>query len=431
MVNPHVRTLHECRTYHEGRGDAKRPCRCPRHQPASFHRRSGGKRDLRHSPHTRCDMVHARRHNLGHDWRVLDVAWHQSIGRDTFWTPAHLAIQLCGALGGLTSGFLILSTTFGRSSAALQRRAASVKILGLSRTAWSLHCYVGGLPPCTPPLPSTTDYNAYGLDRHHPQSASRIADEWVVRHDIGALDSDRWFNEPVPRRFASEVPSAISLRRRDHRHARLLPHHRIHCKRRPAQCDCLSCGLIGGPSCIGGRGACLGTPVGKHHYRRHLHSCCLGPAVDSSPLCRPTETRAGLSKCDSLHSNGVSAVAHSTRAGARPAVAEQPQAWKPSLRLRRPALVFLVSFVCLSVALRELPNVAVVAGIAYFAGTHYYFSYDDTAGFIYDPYKFQASENTRTPVLDRHDPCFDSCDSHHAPGVHLGQLDKTGSTIKR
>jgi hypothetical protein len=33
-------------------------------------------------------------------------------------------------------------------------------------------------------------------------------------------------------------------------------------------------------------------------------------------------------------------------------------------------------------------------------------------------------------VLDRHDPCFDRCDAHHAPGVHLGQLDKTGSKIK-
>src|SRR5215472_14461467 len=52
-----------------------------------------------------------------------DVAWHLSIGRDTFWTPAHVAIQICGVLGGLTSGFLILSTTFGRGPAALARKA--------------------------------------------------------------------------------------------------------------------------------------------------------------------------------------------------------------------------------------------------------------------------------------------------------------------
>src|ERR1700738_3696715 len=29
------------------------------------------KRDLRSFPHTRCDLLHARSHTLGHDWRVL------------------------------------------------------------------------------------------------------------------------------------------------------------------------------------------------------------------------------------------------------------------------------------------------------------------------------------------------------------------------
>ena len=74
-----------------------------------------------------CMLVAITSDMIGAYW---DVAWHDSIGRDTFWTPAHLAIQLCAALGGLTSGFLILSTTFGRSAAALQRSAASVKIWG-------------------------------------------------------------------------------------------------------------------------------------------------------------------------------------------------------------------------------------------------------------------------------------------------------------
>ena len=43
-----------------------------------------------------------------------DISWHMSIGRDTFWTPAHMLIQLCGILAGLTSGYLILSCTSGR-----------------------------------------------------------------------------------------------------------------------------------------------------------------------------------------------------------------------------------------------------------------------------------------------------------------------------
>src|SRR6266566_6769677 len=27
-----------------------------------------------------------------------DISWHMSIGRDTFWTPAHMLIQFCGIL---------------------------------------------------------------------------------------------------------------------------------------------------------------------------------------------------------------------------------------------------------------------------------------------------------------------------------------------
>ena len=42
-----------------------------------------------------------------------DISWHMSIGRDTFWTPAHLLIQAGGLIAGLTSGYVALRTTFG------------------------------------------------------------------------------------------------------------------------------------------------------------------------------------------------------------------------------------------------------------------------------------------------------------------------------
>ncbi|HYL63010.1 MAG TPA: hypothetical protein VE077_10350, partial [Candidatus Methylomirabilis sp.] len=35
---------------------------------------------------------------------VWDISWHESVGRDTFWTPAHMLIYLCGVLSGLTCG---------------------------------------------------------------------------------------------------------------------------------------------------------------------------------------------------------------------------------------------------------------------------------------------------------------------------------------
>jgi hypothetical protein len=41
-----------------------------------------------------------------------DISWHMSIGRDSFWTPAHIAIQLGGIIAGAAGTALILTTTF-------------------------------------------------------------------------------------------------------------------------------------------------------------------------------------------------------------------------------------------------------------------------------------------------------------------------------
>src|ERR1700691_2129565 len=50
---------------------------------------------------------------IGGAW---DISWHESIGRDTFWTKPHILIQLCGVISGLSCGYLILSTTFQQNS---------------------------------------------------------------------------------------------------------------------------------------------------------------------------------------------------------------------------------------------------------------------------------------------------------------------------
>src|ERR1700758_2696726 len=62
---------------------------------------------------------------IGAHW---DVSWHRSIGRDTFWTPAHLAIYLCGVLAGIAFGYLIFHTTFARP---VRLVASSVQVFGL------------------------------------------------------------------------------------------------------------------------------------------------------------------------------------------------------------------------------------------------------------------------------------------------------------
>src|SRR5947207_1465348 len=45
-----------------------------------------------------------------------DISWHMTIGRDTFWTPAHLLIQAGGLIAGLTSGYVVLKSTLAPSA---------------------------------------------------------------------------------------------------------------------------------------------------------------------------------------------------------------------------------------------------------------------------------------------------------------------------
>lgn len=96
--------------------------------------------------------------SLGLYW---DISWHMTIGRDTFWTPAHMLIQFGAVIAGLSSAYLILTTTFGHDQAAQQ---SSVKIfgfwgpLGAFIMAWGAAAMVVSAPF------DNWWHNAYGLD---------------------------------------------------------------------------------------------------------------------------------------------------------------------------------------------------------------------------------------------------------------------------
>jgi hypothetical protein len=94
---------------------------------------------------------------IGVHW---DISWHRSIGRDTFWTPPHLAIQLCGVIAGITCGYLILSTTLAQS----QSRVASVNILGFRGPLGAFLCAWGGFAMIASAPFDDWWHNAYGLD---------------------------------------------------------------------------------------------------------------------------------------------------------------------------------------------------------------------------------------------------------------------------
>jgi hypothetical protein len=95
---------------------------------------------------------------IGGSW---DVAWHRSIGRDTFWTPAHMAIYLCGVLAGIVGVWLTARATFGRDAAL---RAQSVRIFGLRAPLGVFMAGWGGLAMLTSAPFDNWWHDAYGLD---------------------------------------------------------------------------------------------------------------------------------------------------------------------------------------------------------------------------------------------------------------------------
>lgn len=95
---------------------------------------------------------------IGAHW---DVSWHRSIGRDTFWTPAHIAIYMCGVLAAVCCSYLILNTTF-RHPAKLT--AASVQIFGFRAPLGAFIASWGGIAMLTAAPFDNWWHNAYGLD---------------------------------------------------------------------------------------------------------------------------------------------------------------------------------------------------------------------------------------------------------------------------
>lgn len=98
---------------------------------------------------------------IGGQW---DVAWHRSIGRDTFWTPAHLAIYACGVIAGIVGSYLVITATFGKSGYASQLRKASVNIFGLRAPLGVFLAGWGGVAMLTSAPFDNWWHNAYGLD---------------------------------------------------------------------------------------------------------------------------------------------------------------------------------------------------------------------------------------------------------------------------
>jgi len=118
---------------------------------------------------------------VGVEW---DISWHRSIGRDTFWTPPHIAIYLCGIIAGISSAYLILATTFGKLP---EVRRSSVKMwgfygpLGAFITAW------GGVAMLVSAPFDDWWHNAYGLDVKILSPPHTVLAAGILGIEMGAL----------------------------------------------------------------------------------------------------------------------------------------------------------------------------------------------------------------------------------------------------
>jgi hypothetical protein len=105
-----------------------------------------------------CALLAVTSSMIGAHW---DISWHSSIGRDTFWTPAHMAIYMSGVLSGIAFGYLILSTTFSGSS---PLRQSSVHIWGFQGPLGAFIASWGGIGMLTSAPFDNWWHDAYGLD---------------------------------------------------------------------------------------------------------------------------------------------------------------------------------------------------------------------------------------------------------------------------
>ena len=93
---------------------------------------------------------------VGWNW---DISWHRSVGRDTVWTPAHVAIYVSLAIAFAYNAWLVLSHTFGQ-----HRQVSAIRVLGFSGpcgafiTLWAIFLQATAI------VFDNWWHDAYGLD---------------------------------------------------------------------------------------------------------------------------------------------------------------------------------------------------------------------------------------------------------------------------
>lgn len=115
---------------------------------------------------------------------IWDISWHTTIGRDTFWTPAHMAIYLGGLVAGLACGWLVLTTSFGPAAG----QADTVRFWRIFHAplgAWV--CIWGTFAMLTSAPFDNWWHNAYGLDVEILSPPHTVLALGIAAIQLGAL----------------------------------------------------------------------------------------------------------------------------------------------------------------------------------------------------------------------------------------------------
>ena len=115
---------------------------------------------------------------------LWDISWHMTIGRDTFWTPAHMAIYLGGVLAGLACGFLALKTTFAGTD---EERETTVRFWGFRAPLGAWLAIWGSFAMLTSAPFDDWWHNAYGLDVEILSPPHAVLGLGMIAIQVGAM----------------------------------------------------------------------------------------------------------------------------------------------------------------------------------------------------------------------------------------------------
>ncbi len=116
---------------------------------------------------------------------IWDISWHRTVGRDTFWTLAHVLVQFAAIVAGTSCGWLAIRTSFAGSEEA---RAQSVHFWHYFRAplgAWV--CIWGALVMIISAPFDNWWHNAYGLDVRIISPPHMVLAAGAIGIQMGAL----------------------------------------------------------------------------------------------------------------------------------------------------------------------------------------------------------------------------------------------------